>query len=199
MARQKKPEEPPKGAPGWMASYGDLMSLLLVFFILLYSFSVTNLEKFNKAIGSINLAVHGVAGVLRVEEGSSTAGSPGQGSESAPGVSGGLIVEGGEGFNTTGIPKSDVLAMQQIKREIEEKVKEAGHEKSIQTATTRKGVMVRLTDQVLFDLGRASLKPGVLPVLKSIAESFKDSNYGVMIEGHTCDLPIYTAEFYSNW
>jgi chemotaxis protein MotB len=53
MARSKsKPPEAPT-APGWMTTYGDLMSLLLVFFILLVSFSTMEIVKFRKAMGSL--------------------------------------------------------------------------------------------------------------------------------------------------
>lgn len=53
MAKQKKPEEAPAGSPAWMATFSDLMNLLLCFFVLLFSMSSTDTEKFQEVIASI--------------------------------------------------------------------------------------------------------------------------------------------------
>ena len=53
MAREKKPEEAPAGSPAWMATFSDLMNLLLCFFVLLFSMSSTDTEKFQEVIASI--------------------------------------------------------------------------------------------------------------------------------------------------
>ena len=52
MARQKK-EDPPAGAPAWMATFSDLMNLLLCFFVLLFSMSTVDAEKFQLVIASL--------------------------------------------------------------------------------------------------------------------------------------------------
>lgn len=53
MARKKKPEEAPAGAPAWMATFSDLMNLLLCFFVLLFSMSSTDTAKYNKIVEAI--------------------------------------------------------------------------------------------------------------------------------------------------
>jgi len=59
MAKQVKEqiEEPDEGAPRWMITFGDLMSLLLTFFVLLMSFSAVKEEDFNKALSSLQRAL----------------------------------------------------------------------------------------------------------------------------------------------
>lgn len=58
MARErKKQSEGEGGAPGWVVTYGDMMSLLLTFFILLASFSTISQKDFEKAMGSIEGAL----------------------------------------------------------------------------------------------------------------------------------------------
>ena len=52
MARQKK-EEAPKGSPAWMATFSDLMNLLLCFFVLLFSMSSVDEDKFEQLIASL--------------------------------------------------------------------------------------------------------------------------------------------------
>ncbi len=53
MARKKKPEEAPAGAPAWMATFSDLMNLLLCFFVLLFSMSSTDTAKYNEIVEAI--------------------------------------------------------------------------------------------------------------------------------------------------
>ena len=52
MARQKK-EDPPKGSAPWMNTFADLMNLLLCFFVLLFSMSTVDAEKFEMVIASL--------------------------------------------------------------------------------------------------------------------------------------------------
>ena len=53
MAKKKRVEEPPKGSPAWMATFSDLMNLLLCFFVLLFSMSTVSEEKFEMVIASL--------------------------------------------------------------------------------------------------------------------------------------------------
>ena len=50
---KKKQEEPPKGSPAWMATFSDLMNLLLCFFVLLFSMSTVDAEKFEMVVQSL--------------------------------------------------------------------------------------------------------------------------------------------------
>ena len=50
---KKRPEEPKPGAPGWMATFSDLMNLLLCFFVLLFSMSSVDVGKFELVVASL--------------------------------------------------------------------------------------------------------------------------------------------------
>ena len=50
----RKPEEPPKGAPAWQTTFSDLMNLLLCFFVLLFSMSTIDEVKQEKIVASFN-------------------------------------------------------------------------------------------------------------------------------------------------
>lgn len=50
----RKPDEPPKGAPAWQSTFADLMNLLLCFFVLLFSMSTVDAEKWEKVVASFN-------------------------------------------------------------------------------------------------------------------------------------------------
>ena len=51
---KRKPEEPPKGAPAWQSTFADLMNLLLCFFVMLFSMSSVDAQKFELLAASFN-------------------------------------------------------------------------------------------------------------------------------------------------
>ncbi len=200
MARKKKQEEPKRGAPGWMVSYGDMMTLLLVFFVLLYSFSIVDMQEFIKAIGSVNAAIHGTTGILEVE-GASTQklGEAGKTLKPSEAKGGGEnILEGAAGLKIS-ISEEEIAAMEQLKEEIQQNVNAANMGASISLTTSDRGLLISLTDKVLFNIGEADLKPEVLPILRTIGKTLKDTDYVIRVEGYTCDIPISTPEYRSNW
>jgi chemotaxis protein MotB len=76
------------------------------------------------------------------------------------------------------------------KRKLEEKVK---------LDMTQRGLVVRFTGQILYDIGEATIKPSGKEVLDKIAEALKAIPNNVMVEGHTDSWPIETDKFPSNW
>jgi chemotaxis protein MotB len=77
--------------------------------------------------------------------------------------------------------------------------REYGAEHGIRLFYADKGLVMQMADTVLFDLGRADIRPGAAPLIDRIAEAVKDAPHGVRIEGHTDDLPIATGRYPSNW
>ncbi|RMG63739.1 MAG: flagellar motor protein MotB [Calditrichaeota bacterium] len=171
--KKKKVEESKGGAPEWMVTFGDLMSLLLTFFVLLVSFSSIQQVKFQKALGSL----HGALGLLPYQESVVFQNEP-------------LIPQLSDYQNK----RLRTLAM-----ELKRMVREGGLEKQISTEMMDDGILVRIDSPVLFALGDDRLKPNALPILKKIAESNADLSTMLRIEGHTDDLPIHTNRFPSNW
>lgn len=64
MASLKKPEEPPRGTPAWMVTYGDMVTLVLTFFVLMFAISSVDMNKYKKAVNSMRGAMGGNVGVL---------------------------------------------------------------------------------------------------------------------------------------
>lgn len=156
-----------------MVTYGDLMSLLLTFFVLLVSFSSIQMSEFQKALGSLK----GALGVLKYRESPTKASSL-----EIPSMTGN---EGSEFYESL----QDLL----------DYVDEKGLGDSIEVKKTENGIAVRIMNPILFDLGKAKLKPSVYPLLAKVGEMAKKWPSQVRVEGHTDDLPIHTAEFPSNW
>ena len=72
-------------------------------------------------------------------------------------------------------------------------------EQRITVVTIKEGVVLKLPGKVLFDLGKAELKPEAKRTLDKIIPLLKSYSYGIQVEGHTDNLPIHTKRFRSNW
>jgi len=175
MARKRPEEEPKAGAPEWMATYSDMMTLLLCFFVLLFSFATLDVQKFKAIAQSMN----GSLGVL--DSGMTLSMDP-------------LI----NSFPAD-TPTEEVEEFQKLYEEMNEYVKENNLEAKITLKLDERGLLVRFMDDVLFDSGKADLTPGAKEIINKVAEIIRKNDKNVRIEGHTDNVPINTYRFPSNW
>lgn len=171
--RRRKDEQNNTG--NWLTTYSDMVTLLLTFFVLMFSFSEIDAQKFRSIMSSFQ----GGAGVL----------------------------EGGTNINldenlelTDGLLEEDLEKLKDI---LEEYADSVGLGEEIILTVEERGLVVRFMDNVLFDSGKADLKPESMEILKSIAEilnrdEFKDKL--IKVEGHTDTDPIlYSKKYPTNW
>lgn len=162
-----------KGAPAWMTTYGDMVTLLLTFFVLLYSFSSVDSAKWQNLVGALS----GGSGVLE-----NIATTPSDGS-----------------YETLQMQLND---FQNLYNQLEKYVDENGLDSHVEMSKTDNEIRMRFVDNVLFDSGSANLKPMAEDILTKITQAFlayDDSIQMVRIEGHTDNVAINTAAFPSNW
>lgn len=171
--KKKKIEECEPGAPLWMATFADMMTLLMSFFILIMSFSTMEVDKFKMAMGSLK----GAFGVLGVQEKL----RPEQ-SWFSP-------------YQREALTKS-ILEYIESLREI---VKESDLEDKVKIYAMGNEVIIQIKNSILFDLGKADLNPQFLQVLSKIMDVLADKAQEIRVEGHTDDLPIRTKQYPSNW
>lgn len=171
----KREEEKPAGAPLWVLTYGDCMSLLLCFFVMLQAYSTLELEKFNQAMSSLK----GALGVLPYQ----------QSSRPAPIVQ--QRPSRGE-IKTRGKRSKAVSALKKV-------VEENKMSGIIKVRESPNGVHITIGDPALFESGRAEIKSSILPVLKQIVEVINSGTENIRVEGHTDDVPIHNAQFNDNW
>ncbi|MGI6129617.1 MAG: OmpA family protein [bacterium] len=165
-------------SPGWMTTYGDLVTNMLCLFVLLFSFSQVDTMRFQEAI----ISVQGALGIL--DGGSALSG------EALP---------GGVGDDATLKWQSEHHRLEEILLEIKEFVHSEGLEGKVQTWLDERGLMIRFLDTALFDLGEANLKSEATVILNNVAKILVDIPNRIRVEGHTDDLPINTYRFPSNW
>lgn len=163
-----------------MVTYADLVQLILVFFVMLYAFSSTDVQAFRTVIA----AIQGSLGIL--DRGRAI-------DPIAPLDQGALQLEG----PITHIEPSN--QMRRLMEELEHFVQAEGLEGQLELEMQERGVAIRFADRVLFDLGRAELKPEAREILDRLAEVLRRVPNHIRIEGHTDNWPIRTAQYPSNW
>ena len=166
MAREKKKDEGPAGAPAWVVTYGDLMSLLLTFFVLLLSFAtITEVEAFKEVVASFT----GSLGFLPRE----------------------LTIT-----QVNPLPKrmkrprkTDEDAARRIRRAMQV----IGEEHRIDVDYDGEGgLRISLPSPTSFTSGSAVLRPDVFPLLAALGRMFADLPDAVRFEvrGHTDKTPL---------
>jgi len=173
----KNNEQALGGSPAWMATYGDLITQILIFFVLLFSFSNVDRDKFTAAMLSLQGSLGIIDGGMTLQEGD--------------------LMEQGE--------IGEIMISVQEQREFEllhERVEEIISEddlNGIQVNLDERGLVIRFVEGVLFDSGKADIKNEARAILDKIAPLLIDTHRHIRIEGHTDNLPINTREFPSNW
>lgn len=94
--------------------------------------------------------------------------------------------------------------IEQARREIREEISAAfrqvlGKDRELEILTTEAGVVIRLSGQISFELGKAKLRIEAQTILDKVVPLLKEHSHPVHVEGHTDNLPIHSEEFTSNW
>ncbi|MBF0470768.1 MAG: OmpA family protein [Gammaproteobacteria bacterium] len=191
------------GLPAWLATFADLMSLLMCFFVLLLSFAAIDAQKFKKAAGSLSQAF----GVQRqVREEFTPMGVSIIAQEFSPGKPEPTPVDEVKQSTTTDAPNLDLrppteaeveaeMMEEQLKQEMSEEISEG----LVDIERQDGHVTIRINDTGSFDSGTADLKESFEPVMERIIDALVQTPGRIAIAGHTDDIPINTARYRSNW
>lgn len=204
MAR-KKQEEAPKGSPAWMATFSDLMNLLLCFFVLLFSMSTVDAEKFEKVIASFQSTFSILPG---------GGASIGEGTMISAGVSQLEFLDEYFQEQADSTSQKESEAEQSLKEAYEEQALSESEEmaESIESMLERYGiqsdvevefnaayVMLNMSGALLFDSGQSELRAEAYPLidkLGNIISNYKDNI--IEVEGHTDNVPISSSKYEDN-
>jgi len=179
MAKKGFTPPPEEGLPPWMATFADLVTLLMCFFVLLLSFANQDLANFRTLMGSIKDAFG-----VQTERPEATFAA----------------------YSPTRLEKKGVKLDQnqkvvldltmQLRALIEE---DTELKKSAGVTAEREGVLVRVESAFLFDAGKAELKPNAEAVLSRVLSILKEYNFNCVIRGHTSDQEGDSGTYPSNW
>jgi len=171
MARRKRSDDH-ENLERWLLTYADLITLLLAFFIVMYSMSQIDAKKFGKMSRALSGALKG--GSLAIKRGNNIGIAHGKG-----------VMEVGH--------------LMSIGRMIEEKINKPGADKPISTEMSERGLVIHIVESALFKQGSATLESKAKAVLEVVSTYLKDIDNHIRVEGHTDNVPINTAKYPSNW
>ncbi len=186
MARRKKKGQEEENHERWLLTYADMITLLMAFFIMMYSMSVLNLQRFRAAASSIRTGFN--------------AEDPGE--AAPPGAAGGEGIfdgskepleaySGGASWEAIG-PLADYIDKEY-----------GGAEKGdtgVDIGQDHRGIVITMrSDAMVFLPGQAIIRKEAYPLLDRIAVALDQIDNLVQVEGHTCDIPPKSYEFPTNW
>lgn len=204
MIRRRKPETK-KGAPAWMTTFSDLMTLILVLFILLYSFSEIDAIKFRAVSDSFKALTFDNNSMVPLEYPQA---SPVESFNPPTDFDNkNRATEKGDRTNdgTLRTPsQADIDKQNQeldnLLYKINDYLADNNLEDVIMVTREERGIVLVLQENVLFDSGKATLKRDSEPFLNEMADLIKDLPNIVEVEGHTDSQKIIQPSRYtSNW
>lgn len=187
MARKKHHAEEKENHERWLITYADLITLLMIFFVVMYAISTVNAQKLQAMAESLSAVLAGKSDAILDTRGPS-------------------IVEGKSGQQLR--PRTSGAGgqadMEQVKRQIikyiqSQGVKDPGFARSIIITEQERGLVISIKDTLLFPKGSAELTPRSQEIIYEVGKSLTQIPNYIRVEGHTDNLPIHTAQFPSNW
>lgn len=208
---RKKEKQAPKGAPAWMATFSDLMNLLLCFFVLLFSMSSVDAEKFEQVVASLSSS-------FSIFEGGSA------------GIGEGTVISNGivqldnigsyfdqvekENDDSSGNESKDPYEeykeqlkqeQEQISEELYDAITGLVEKNKLEQYVTVgmdenfQYIKISMYGAILFDSGKAEIKNDAKPILSKIGDILKVyDDYLIKIEGHTDNVPVTNGTTYKN-
>jgi chemotaxis protein MotB len=172
-----------ENAERWLLTYADLITLLMVFFVVLYSMSSADSSKWQEVSKALQQAFN--VGVL---QGQSSVSISDGGAEAVTPPVDSLITE------------SEVPQVARLNDKIAAVLAIiTSQTPDVTVGIDREGIVIRLSGSYLFDSGRAELKPNSMAILDAIATELRPLDNEIRIDGHTDSMPIDSPRYPTNW
>jgi chemotaxis protein MotB len=160
----------------WLLTYSDMITLLMIFFIMMYVISNVNSQKFQQ-LANVLGSVFGSQGSIMPNPGSS-------------------ILEQPANLSAN---EADIAQMNQIRAQLKKYFEMKGIAGRVTFQMEERGLVISLQDTVLFESGSAILTPDARTIIAEVGKNLKSLQNFVLVEGNTDNLPIHNTEFPSNW
>lgn len=203
---KRKPEEPPQGAPAWQATFADLMNLLLCFYVMLFSMSTIDAQKFELLAASFNQTFSIFeAGASAIGEGILVSMGASQLNElddyinsTGRDAEGDTIPENLESAAEM-MEEAKLQQSEELASEIEEALEEKNLDKEVDIEFTAQYVQLTLNGALLFDSGSVEIKEEALPLMNQLGIILQRFAEGTIeIEGHTDNVPMSGSKYSNN-
>lgn len=171
------------GSQRWLLTYSDMITLMMVFFVLLFAMGQIDLDKYRRIAQSLNRAFGGGSGALIVPI-SGEDGGEWESEYSKP-----VLIDA----PTVSYDPTDVSS------ELGDAIARAGIAGQVSVRTHIEGVIVSLSEDLIFPPGSAELQPKGKEALDDIAAVLQGMPNAVRVEGHTDDRPTNSPDYPTNW
>ena len=210
----KKPEEIKPGLPAWQGTFGDLMNLLLCFFVLLFSMASMDAAKFEEVAASFSSAF-GIfsGGEMAIGQGALIGDGVSQLTELSSYVTSMGMAQSGsdadEERDAVGEMEQEELmeaaeeeqleASAELAEKIEKALEEGEIKDEVYVNYTSQYVQLTIQGSILFNSGQVELKEECYPVVEKVGQILETYAGGTIeIEGHTDNIPMGGNGKYSN-
>lgn len=170
MARRKKKGDD-INTNGWMDTYADTITLLLTFFILLYSISAVDSEKLKELAEALQNSLTGKQSVKELEN-----------------------------LDDIKVDiEKDSNKYEDLAKKLNEIIEKNSLTEVIKIREEDRGIVLQVDESILFDPGKAEIKEGSIDILNTISKIIEETDNDIVAEGHTDNVPIHTSKYKSNW
>lgn len=183
MARKKKTSEGGLRGDEWLPTYADTVTLLLTFFVLLYSMASVDVEKTKSIAQAFTSMMNGSEGTSLLEYNMYNGEVPLIGGETEDNI------EGGE----------ELTEQERMYKDVKEFVNDNNLSSVVDIIDDERGIVIQLRDNILFETSSSELREDSKEVLNKINSLIESVENPILVEGHTDNRPINTSRFPSNW
>ncbi len=205
MSKKKKAEEASEGLPEWFGTYSDLVTLLLCFFILLFSMASLDAQKYVQIASSLRSSFMKISGgdMMMSNTGQQMLNITNQQNPSNTGdesTDTEKYVQEAEKMVTDAKEQLENKKIEEAANKIRDIIAERGLADKISVIEEKDFLLVRLESEVLFQSGSADVLEAGHEMLSSMTDVLNLlENKDILVQGHTDNIPIQTAAFPSNW
>lgn len=175
----------------WLTTYSDMVTLILTFFVLLYSFSLIDNTKFKAIAMSLAQALGGNSGYI-IQSGNVGPTPVNQN----PGLQNDVNSKGNINIKLD-TAKTDET--EKVYKKVNDFIKTNKLEGKVTIKEDVRGVIIELQEKILFDSGSAEIKKDSLPLLDKLSNLLSNFSNEIIVEGHTDNVPINHGYYQSNW
>ena len=203
MARRK--EDPPKGSPAWMNTFADLMNLLLCFFVMLFSMSSVNEEKFEKVVASFQSTFSILpGGGASIGEGELISSGISQlenfdsyYNQQLSSQSDGQTEE--EKDITEAYEQQELEESEDMAQQLENALSQYGIQDDVEVDFNAEYVTLNMNGALLFDSASAELRDEAYPLVNKLGKILVTYDNNIIeVEGHTDNVPIHSSKYEDN-
>lgn len=167
----------------WLLTYSDLITLLLIFFIVMFSMSTVDQQKYRALAQTMTKALHGTSAVNTVGQ--------------RPGAN--QLLNATSKNQAVGPTQQQNQALDKLYQEIVAYITQHHLQSEMSVVNQQRGVQITLKGVAFFNTASADVRPDALRKISGLVPLFKSLPNAVVVEGYTDNQPIDTAAFPSNW